>query len=156
DPWRHRPHHRSADRAVLAPAAQLPHHRRRQRSDEDGDCAPRAEGLLSLQFDTPACFFRPVVHAAGSLARMEPLGQQALKGMGEFAVAMALLLFIPAWTLAWPEAWIFLAVFLGACALITLNVAKRDPALLRRRMNAGPRAEKERSQQIIQVVAMLA
>ena len=38
-------HHRPADREILAPAAQLPHHRRRQRGDEDGHRPPRAEDL---------------------------------------------------------------------------------------------------------------
>src|SRR5262249_43685606 len=45
DPRRHRAHHRPADREDVAPAAQLPHHRGRERSDEDGDRPPRAEGL---------------------------------------------------------------------------------------------------------------
>jgi hypothetical protein len=34
------------------------------------------------------------------------------------AVVIALLLFLPAGTLAWPEAWIFLALFSG-CSLAT-------------------------------------
>jgi len=61
-----------------------------------------------------------------------------------------LLLFLPAWTLAWWQAW----VFLGVCALgmlsITLYLMRHDPRLLERRLRAGPGAEQERSQKIIQ------
>jgi protein-S-isoprenylcysteine O-methyltransferase Ste14 len=46
-----------------------------------------------------------------------------------------------------------LAVFLGASALITGDLAKRDPELLRRRMRGGPTAEKEPTQRVIMLLA---
>jgi acyl-CoA dehydrogenase len=45
DPRRHCADHRHGDREAVATAAQLPHHRGRDRSDEDGDRPPRAENL---------------------------------------------------------------------------------------------------------------
>jgi protein-S-isoprenylcysteine O-methyltransferase Ste14 len=86
---------------------------------------------------------------------MDHLLSQALKGLGQFLVFMAMLLFVPAWSLTWPEAWIFLTVFAAACALITADLAKRDRALLERRMRAGPRAETEKRQKTIQRAAAI-
>jgi protein-S-isoprenylcysteine O-methyltransferase Ste14 len=65
-------------------------------------------------------------------------------------------LFVPAGTLHFVEAWVFLALFLTASLAITVYLAKSDPALLGRRIQAGPMAEKERAQKIIQGVASLA
>src|SRR5262249_3949734 len=50
----------SADREDVAPAAQLPHHRRRQRGDEDGDRPPRTEGL---RLRVPMIQVRRISHA---------------------------------------------------------------------------------------------
>jgi hypothetical protein len=63
--------------------------------------------------------------------------------------------FLAAWTFDYWQAWIFLAVFSGSALTITLYLMKNDPALLARRMQAGPGAEKQNSQKIIQAVAMV-
>ena len=68
-------------------------------------------------------------------------------------VAMALLIFLPAWTLQYWEAWVFLAVFFISTLSITVYLMKKDPALLERRVNAGPGAEKEKKQKLIQSLA---
>jgi protein-S-isoprenylcysteine O-methyltransferase Ste14 len=87
---------------------------------------------------------------------MDELNKKALGGLLRFLIILAVLLFLPAWTFRYWQAWIFLFVF-SACALaISLYVMKNDPKLLERRMRAGPGAEEERSQQIIQSVATAA
>jgi protein-S-isoprenylcysteine O-methyltransferase Ste14 len=87
---------------------------------------------------------------------MDELNKKALGGLLRFLIILAVLLFLPAWTFRYWQAWIFLLV-ISACALATsLYVMKNDPKLLERRMRAGPGAEKERSQQIIQSVATVA
>src|SRR5579864_5666325 len=68
---------------------------------------------------------------------------------------MALLLFVPAGTVHYWQAWAYLGVFLGAAFLITLYLMKKDPALLKRRLSAGPTAEKEKTQKIIMFWASL-
>ncbi|MBI4165178.1 MAG: isoprenylcysteine carboxylmethyltransferase family protein [Acidobacteria bacterium] len=68
-------------------------------------------------------------------------------------LAMAALLFLPAGTLDYWQAWAFLAVFGVSGLAITLYLMKKDPKLLQRRMHAGPTAEKELSQKIIQSIA---
>lgn len=93
---------------------------------------------------------------------MKNLNKKALGGLVLLLVVMAVLLFVPAWTLDFWQAWVFLAVFGASSWAITLYLMKQDPQLLARRMQAGPTAEKEISQKIIQsltsimFVAMLA
>lgn len=69
---------------------------------------------------------------------------------------MAALLFLPAWTLAWWRAWLFLIVFAAAVVAITRYFLAADPALIERRLKSGPGAERETSQRIIQTFASLA
>jgi protein-S-isoprenylcysteine O-methyltransferase Ste14 len=68
---------------------------------------------------------------------------------------MAALLFAPAWTLDFWQAWAFLAVFGASALAITLYLMTKDPKLLERRVHAGPVAEKEASQKIIQTITSL-
>jgi protein-S-isoprenylcysteine O-methyltransferase Ste14 len=68
---------------------------------------------------------------------------------------MAALLLLPAGTLNYWQAWVFMAVFVGASAAVTVYLAIHDPKLLDRRMRVGPAAEKERSQKFISFFAML-
>ena len=68
---------------------------------------------------------------------------------------MAALLFIPAGTLDYWQAWTFLAVYFASSLAITLYLIKNDPKLLERRMSAGPTAEKVTTQKIIMLFASL-
>ena len=70
-------------------------------------------------------------------------------------VAMGLLLFVPAGTIHYWRAWVYLAIFTGASLLTSLYLIKKDPALLRRRMSGGPTAEKETTQKIIMLFASM-
>jgi len=62
---------------------------------------------------------------------------------------MGLLLCIPAGTLHYWQAWVYLSIFSGASALTTLDLMRRDPVLLERRMSGGPMAERRLAQKII-------
>jgi protein-S-isoprenylcysteine O-methyltransferase Ste14 len=81
---------------------------------------------------------------------MTELNIRALGGLVCVLLVMAALLFIPAWTLDYWQAWAFLVVFGVSALTITLYLMRKDPKLLERRVQAGPTAEKERSQKIIQ------
>ena len=65
------------------------------------------------------------------------------------------LLFLPAGTLRYWEAWVFSAVFFACNVLMTAYVAVRDPKLLARRMQAGPTAETSATQRLIVTLAMV-
>jgi len=68
---------------------------------------------------------------------------------------MAALLFIPARTLHYYQAWTFLAVYFAWSIAITLYLMKKDPKLLQRRMKGGPMAEKESTQKFIMLLTSL-
>lgn len=71
------------------------------------------------------------------------------------ACVMALLLFVPANTVHYWQAWVYLSIFTGASALTTLYLIRKDPALLERRMSGGPMAEKEPAQKFIMLCASI-
>jgi len=77
--------------------------------------------------------------------------RRALNNLALFLAGMALVLFLSAWSLSYVEAWIYLVLFADLATAITVYLAVRDPALLERRLKAGPAAEPERLQKVIQV-----
>ena len=74
---------------------------------------------------------------------MDTLKVKAWLGLIFLAIAMGLLLFVPAGTTRYWQAWAYLAVFFGASLLTTLYLMKKDAALLKRRLRGGPTAERE-------------
>ena len=83
------------------------------------------------------------------------LNKKASGGLLFLLLVMAALLFLPAWTPRYWQAWAFLAVFGASGVAITLYLTKKDPKLLERRVYAGPTAEKETSQKIIQTITSI-
>jgi protein-S-isoprenylcysteine O-methyltransferase Ste14 len=84
---------------------------------------------------------------------MASLNARAWLALVVVAAVMALLLFGPAGTLHDWQAWVYLSIFFGASSITTLDLMKRDPALLRRRMRGGPTAETETTQRVIMFFA---
>jgi protein-S-isoprenylcysteine O-methyltransferase Ste14 len=80
---------------------------------------------------------------------------KAAFGLANLVVVLALFLFVPAGTIRWVQAWAFLGLFTLSSLAVTVYLARKDPALLERRTQAGPIAEKERSQKIIQGLASI-
>lgn len=87
---------------------------------------------------------------------MSALTKKTLIGFVQLIGALGILLFAPAGTLNFWQAWVYLFVFAVSTSLITVYLWKKDPKLLERRVNAGPGAEKEKSQKLIQLFASLA
>lgn len=81
--------------------------------------------------------------------------RKAFSGLISLIVILGLLLFIPAGTLRFWQAWIYLFIFGGSSFLITLFLMKKDMELLKRRLRAGAVAEKEVTQKTIQTFAQL-
>jgi protein-S-isoprenylcysteine O-methyltransferase Ste14 len=81
--------------------------------------------------------------------------KQALIGLAAFAIVLWLALFIPAWTLNYWQAWIFWLVFVACVTAISLYFIKKDPKLIEKRVKAGPGAENELVQKIIQTIAAI-
>ena len=83
---------------------------------------------------------------------MNKLNAKALGGLSILLLVMAALLYLPAWTIHYWQAWTFLAVFGASALAITIYLIRKDPKLLERRVYAGPIAEKEPVQKIIQSI----
>ena len=87
---------------------------------------------------------------------MDTLARRSVVGLAQFIGALGILIFVPAWTLDFWQAWVYLFVFAVSAALITLYLWRKDPKLLERRLAVGPGAEKEKSQKRIQSFATAA
>lgn len=83
---------------------------------------------------------------------MSPIARQAFAGLLRSLIAFAALLFIPAWSLWFWQGWAYIAIMAAGSAAIILYLARHDEALLARRLKAGPVAEREKSQRLIQTV----
>ncbi len=81
---------------------------------------------------------------------------QAFGGLIFLVLVLAAALFISAGTFNFWQAWVFLAVFFVAVLAITLYLMQNDPHLLENRVQAGPVAEQQRFQIVIQWLATLA
>jgi protein-S-isoprenylcysteine O-methyltransferase Ste14 len=62
---------------------------------------------------------------------------------------MALALFWPAGTFDYWQAWTFFGIFIGLSVIYTVYLGLTNPAVLRRRMNAGPRYETRPVQKVV-------
>jgi protein-S-isoprenylcysteine O-methyltransferase Ste14 len=80
------------------------------------------------------------------------LTRNALLRSALSVLLMAVLLFAPAGTLVYWQAWLYGFVFIAGAAAPSVYFLKHDPELIRRRMKAGPRAETEPAQKIIMVL----
>jgi len=86
---------------------------------------------------------------------MNTLIIKTFAGFANLLAMLGLSLFLPAWSLDFWEAWVFLAVFFVPVLAITVYFLRHDPELIERRLKAGPSAEKRISQKIIQSLASL-
>jgi protein-S-isoprenylcysteine O-methyltransferase Ste14 len=70
-------------------------------------------------------------------------------------IVLGALLFLPAWTLNYWQAWVFILVFAISTNMIGVYLALKDPALLERRKKFGPGQEQSPAQKIIISLAVL-
>jgi protein-S-isoprenylcysteine O-methyltransferase Ste14 len=87
---------------------------------------------------------------------MTEVNRSALIGLLRLFVSLAVLVFLPAWTLHYWQGWVCLLVFFASALGITVYLAKNNPALLARRIKAGAKAESEKTQKVIQFFAAIA
>jgi protein-S-isoprenylcysteine O-methyltransferase Ste14 len=80
---------------------------------------------------------------------MDDLARTAYRKLAKFQIALAVVIFAPAWSLAYWQGWITWALFLLCCVAITHYFLRHDRALIVRRMAAGPAAEREPRQRLI-------
>lgn len=71
------------------------------------------------------------------------------------AIVLGVLLFLPAGTFNYWQAWVFIVVFMTSVSAVGLYLSLKDPALLERRKRIGPAAEESPVQKIIMSIAIL-
>jgi protein-S-isoprenylcysteine O-methyltransferase Ste14 len=79
-----------------------------------------------------------------------------IQALGTFVVGILLLgvlLFLPAGTFNYWQAWLFIAVFMVTVSVFGIYFSIKDPALMERRKQAGPAAEQSTLQKIIATLA---
>jgi protein-S-isoprenylcysteine O-methyltransferase Ste14 len=86
----------------------------------------------------------------------DDLPKRAFAGFARFQIALALMIFLPAWSLHYWQGWLYWLLFGASCVVITLYFLRHDRALIERRMQAGPGAETEPKQKLILKFASVA
>lgn len=86
---------------------------------------------------------------------MSELSRKALIGFLKFQAFLALILFLPARSFHFWQAWVYWGLFTLSTLAITLYFLKHAPGLIERRLAVGPGAEQEKSQKVIQAAASL-
>lgn len=80
---------------------------------------------------------------------MNPLHKQLIRSSVFGTLTLFALLFIPAGSFRYWQGWVYMAVAIIASGAYTFYLAEHDPALLKRRTEAGISYEKEPAQKII-------
>jgi protein-S-isoprenylcysteine O-methyltransferase Ste14 len=83
---------------------------------------------------------------------MNNLAGKTIIGFIQLIIGLGIMLFVPAWTIDFWQAWVYLFVFGTSVVLIFAYLYKNDPKLLERRLN---RTEKEKSQKRIQLYVFI-
>ena len=68
---------------------------------------------------------------------------KSMARLAVLAIVMGLLLFVPAGTVHYWHAWVYLWIFTGTSILTTVYLMRQDPALLERRMRAVRRRKSD-------------
>jgi hypothetical protein len=75
---------------------------------------------------------------------MQELTRKAITGLICLQIILAVMLFGPAWTLHFWDAWFFWLLFSVLSTVITFYFLNHDPGLVESRLKAGPTAEQEK------------
>ena len=84
---------------------------------------------------------------------MQELHRKAVAGTLRTFVVLVAAIFGPVWTFNYWQGWACLAAFFVPACVISIWVARNDPALLERRLKAGAKAEQRVGQKIVQGIA---
>ncbi len=86
---------------------------------------------------------------------MDNLTSKTLLGFLALLAMISVSIFLPAGTILFLGGWLYLIAFFGPVILITIYLFKHDQKLLERRVEAGPVAERQKNQKVIQALASI-
>ena len=81
------------------------------------------------------------------------LSQRVIRGFIRLQLVLAILLFLPAGSFRFWEAWLYWGLFGSSVLFITRYFLKVDPEFVERRMQIGPGAEPSKTQQVLQLLS---
>jgi protein-S-isoprenylcysteine O-methyltransferase Ste14 len=81
------------------------------------------------------------------------LSQRVIRGYIQLQLVLVILLFLPAGSIRFWEAWLYYGLFGGSILFITWYFLKVDLDFVERRMQIGPGAEPSKTQQVVQFMA---
>lgn len=84
---------------------------------------------------------------------MDKLKKEVILQTVIFLLFLGLLIFLPAWTIYYWEAWVYWFIFSVAIIIIDIYFFKKDPELIKRRLKLSKEGEKETTQKILQSIA---
>ncbi len=87
---------------------------------------------------------------------MDDLASRAFTGLIRFQIALAAMIFLPAWSLTYWQGFLYWLLFGAWCVATTLYFLRHDRPLIERRMRAGPGAEREPRHKLITAIAGIA
>ena len=87
-----------------------------------------------------------------TITNMNSIYKKMIRASALGTLVLVAMIFVPAGTVSYWQGWAYVGTFILASFLYTLYVAIHDPALMQRRMKAGPSQEKEPAQKIIIVL----
>jgi protein-S-isoprenylcysteine O-methyltransferase Ste14 len=88
----------------------------------------------------------------GVMSDYAELRKKAIAGAVRAPLLLAALVFGPAWSLAYWQGWLYWAITCAGVLALTFYLLRHDPELMRRRLKAGPLAERRPRQKLIQSV----
>jgi protein-S-isoprenylcysteine O-methyltransferase Ste14 len=81
------------------------------------------------------------------------LGRRLVAQSAALLVAIAFLVILPAGTIIYWQAWVYVGIFVVASTTMSIYLLRKDPELLERRLALGERGETEQEQQKVQRIA---
>ena len=87
---------------------------------------------------------------------MDELARRSYAALAMLQLALAALIFLPAWSLTYWQGLLYWVLFGMLCAVMSEYFLRHDRALVERRMRGGPAAEKEPRQKLIMWIACAA
>jgi protein-S-isoprenylcysteine O-methyltransferase Ste14 len=90
-----------------------------------------------------------------AIADMDKLTKTALIGALKFQLLLGVLIFGPVLSVTYWQGWLYWGEFFICMLATTLYFLQRNPALVERRMRAGPTAEQRPRQKLIQLLASI-
>ncbi len=86
---------------------------------------------------------------------MNEIQKKTYSSIVAMVVYLWILLFVPAWSLNFWQAWVFLIVFVCPIFVTSVYFLQKSPMFMKTRLRVGPWAEKETSQKIIQTFSAI-